>query len=75
MPLHITVTTTTITASRESSEQREVEKRVIRDLQLLMVEWVIIGLLGQIPVKLQEPVHPNWHLLRHTDECDFYLVR
>jgi hypothetical protein len=38
-------------------------------------EWNLIGLLGQIQVRVGQPVHPNWCKLRSISaQADLYLV-
>lgn len=38
-------------------------------------EWNLIGLLGQIPVRVGQPVHPSWKKLRPISaQADLYLV-
>ena len=39
-------------------------------------EWNVIGLLGQVPIKKDQPIHPNWRKLTSlSDEVDMYLIR
>lgn len=38
-------------------------------------EWVVIGLLGQVPIKKGEPVNPNWIKMRDLGPVDLWLIR
>ena len=39
-------------------------------------EWNLIGLLGQVPVTANEPVHPHWIKMKQiSDSVDMWLVR
>ena len=39
-------------------------------------EWNLIGLLGQVPVKANEPVHPHWIKMKQiSDGADMWLIR
>ena len=39
-------------------------------------EWNLIGLLGQVPVKANEPVHPRWIKMKQiSDAVDLWMVR
>ena len=39
-------------------------------------EWNIIGLLGQVPVKVGETVNPRWILMKAiSSNTNLYLIR